>query len=50
MAQVELIGSEYNPDLEKPKGDRQPEETPERQPEQQAGGRLSRMFRRGKKR
>ena len=52
MAQVELIGSEYDPSLEKPKGDRQPEEAPERQQQkdQQAGGRLSRMFRRGKKR
>ncbi len=51
MAQVELIGSEYNPALEKPKGDRKPEETPERQQQdQQTGGRLSRMFRRGKKR
>ena len=50
MAQVELIGSEYNPDLEKPKGERKPEETPERQPEEQKGGRLSRMFGRGKKR
>lgn len=49
MAQVELIGSEYNPDLEKPKGDREPEEKPERQPEQQTGGRLSRIFRRGGK-
>ena len=50
MAQVELIGSEYNPDLEKPKDDRKAEETPERQPEQQAGGRLSRIFRRRKNR
>ena len=49
LAQVELIGSEYNPDLEKPKGDRKPDETAERQPERQSGGRLSRMFRRGKK-
>lgn len=45
MAQVELIGSEYNPDLEKPKGESKPDETPERQPEEQAGGRLRRMFR-----
>ena len=47
MAQVELIGSEYDPDKEKPKGDRKQDETPERQPEQQsgAGGRLRRMFR-----
>lgn len=45
MAQVELIGSEYNPDLEKPKGESKPDETPERQPEQQSGGRLRRMFR-----
>lgn len=50
MAQVELIGSEYNPDLEKSRSDRKPEETPERQPEEQKGGRLSRMFRRGKNR
>ena len=45
MAQVELIGSEYNPDLEKSKGESKPDETPERQPEQQSGGRLRRMFR-----
>ena len=50
LAQVELIGSEYNPDLEKPKGEGKPDEQPERQQEQQTGGRLSRMFRRGKKR
>ncbi len=50
LAQVELIGSEYNPDLEKPKGEGKPDERPERQQEQQTGGRLSRMFRRGKKR
>ena len=51
MAQVELIGSEYNPDLEKSRSDRKPEETPERQqPEEQKGGRLSRMFRGGKRR
>ena len=50
LAQVELIGSEYNPDLEKPKGDREPDKTPERQPEEQKGGRLRRMFRRGKNR
>lgn len=50
IAQVELIGSEYNPDLDKPKADRKAEEKPERQPEQQEGGRLSRMFRRGKNR
>lgn len=52
MAQVELIGSEYNPDLEKPKGDRKPEETPERRQDDSAGtgGRLRRMFGRGKKR
>jgi len=42
---VELIGSEYNPDLEKSKGESKPDETPERQPEQQSGGRLRRMFR-----
>ena len=50
IAQVELIGSEYNPELDKPKADRKAEEKPERQPEQQEGGRLSRMFRRGKNR
>ena len=50
MAQVELIGSEYNPDLEKPKGESKPDEQPERRQEQQTGGRLSRMFRRGGKR
>ncbi|MYH28256.1 MAG: 50S ribosomal protein L17 [Acidobacteria bacterium] len=52
IAQVELIGSEYNPDLDKPKADRKAEEKPERQPDEQAatGGRLSRMFRRGKNR
>ena len=51
IAQVELIGSEYNPDLDKPKADRKAEEKPDRQPdEQQTGGRLSRMFRRGKNR
>ncbi len=50
MAQVELIGSEYDPDLEKPKGERKPDETPERQPEEQKGSRLRRIFRRGKNR
>ena len=52
MAQVELIGSEYDPDVEKPKGDRKPEETPERRQDEQEGrtGRLRRMFGRGKKR
>jgi large subunit ribosomal protein L17 len=50
MAQVELIGSEYNPDLDKPKRERKSDENPERQPEEQSGGRLSRMFRGGKKR
>ena len=51
IAQVELIGSEYNPDLDKPKADRKAEEKPDRQQdEQQTGGRLSRMFRRGKNR
>jgi large subunit ribosomal protein L17 len=53
MAQVELIGSEYNPDLDKPKADRKAEEKPDRQQDEQVGaggGRLSRMFRRGKNR
>ncbi|MCY4637434.1 MAG: 50S ribosomal protein L17 [Acidobacteria bacterium] len=52
IAQVELIGSEYNPDLEKPKADRKQDEKPERQQDEQVGtgGRLSRMFRRGKNR
>ena len=52
IAQVELIGSEYNPDLDKPKADRKAEEKPDRQPDEQVGtgGRLSRMFRRGKNR
>jgi large subunit ribosomal protein L17 len=50
IAQVELIGSEYNPDLEKPKADRKPAETPERQQDEGAGGRLRRMFRGGKNR
>ena len=52
MAQVELIGSEYDPDKEKPRADRKQDQTPERQPEEQAGagGRLRRMFRRGKNR
>lgn len=53
IAQVELIGSEYNPDLDKPKADRKAEEKPDRQQDEQAGaggGRLSRMFRRGKNR
>ena len=52
MAQVELIGSEYDPDVEKPKADRKPDETPERRQDEQEGrtGRLRRMFGRGKKR
>ena len=51
LAQVELIGSEYDPGKEeKPRTDRKPDEQPERRQEQQAGGRLSRMFRRGKNR
>ena len=52
MAQVELVGSEYDPDLEKPKSDRKADEAAERQPEEQAGagGRLRRMFRGGKRR
>ena len=50
LAQVELVGSEYDPDKEKPRTDRKPDETPERRPEEQKGGRLSRMFRRGKNR
>ncbi len=52
IAQVELIGSEYNPDLEKPKADRKQDEKPERQQDEQVGtgGHLSRMFRRGKNR
>ena len=55
MAQVELIGSEYNPDLEKPRGDRKPDETPERQQDEGkgVGGRLRQVasrFRRGRNR
>lgn len=47
IAQVELIGSEYDPDKEQPKAGRKADETAERQPEEQAGsgGRLRRMFR-----
>lgn len=44
MAQVELLGSEYDPDLERPKTDRKPDQTPETPPEQTGGGgRLRRM-------
>lgn len=44
MAQVELLGSEYDPDLERPKTDRTPDQTPEAPPEQPGGGgRLRRM-------
>ncbi len=44
MAQVELLGSEYDPDLERPKTDRKPDQTPEAPPEQAGGGgRLRRM-------
>ncbi len=50
MAQVELLGSEYNPDLDKPRAERKPDETPERRREEQPGGRLRRMFRRGDRR
>ena len=49
IAQVELIGSEYNPDLDKPKADRKAEEKPERQQEERPG-RLRRMFGGGKNR
>ncbi len=47
IAQVELIGSEYDPDKEQPKADRKTDETADRQPDEQAGsgGRLRRMFR-----
>ena len=47
IAQVELIGSEYDPDKEQPKAGRKADEAAERQPEEQAGsgGRLRRMFR-----
>ncbi len=55
IAQVELIGSEYNPDLEKPKPDRTTDEKPERPQDEQTGvgGRLrqvARRFRGGKDR
>ena len=44
MAQVELLGSEYDPDLDRPKTDRTPDQTPEAPPEQPGGGgRLQRM-------
>lgn len=44
MAQVELLGSEYDPDVERPKTDRKPDQTPETPPEQTGGGgRLRRM-------
>lgn len=46
LAQVELVGSEYNPDLEKPKPDRRADdEKPERQQDEGAGvgGRLRRV-------
>lgn len=43
MAQVELIGSEYDPDLEAPQGDVKPDETPERRQDEQEGGRFRRM-------
>lgn len=44
MAQVELLGSEYDPDLERSKTDRTPDQTPEAPPEQEGGGgRLRRM-------
>lgn len=44
MAQVELLGSEYDPDLERPKTDRKPDQPPEAPPEQAGGGgRLRRM-------
>ena len=44
MAQVELLGSEYDPALERPKTDRTPDQTPEAPPEQPGGGgRLQRM-------
>lgn len=50
LAQVELIGSEYDPALEKPKTDRKADETPERRQDERAGagGRLRRMFRGGR--
>ena len=45
LAQVELVGSEYDPDLEKPRPDRTPAEKPERQQDEGAGvgGRLRRV-------
>ena len=51
LAQVELIGSEYDPDKERPKADRKPDETPEPRREEQprAGGRLRRIFGRRKR-
>ncbi len=44
MAQVELLGSEYDPDREKPKPDRTADKAPaRRQEEQGVGGRLRRV-------
>ena len=45
LAQVELVGSEYDPDLEKPRPDRMPAEKPERQQDEGSGvgGRLRRV-------
>jgi len=45
LAQVELVGSEYDPDRERPETDRKPDEVPERRPEERQaglGGRLRR--------
>ena len=50
IAQVELIGSEYNPDLEKPKPDRATDEKPEERQQEERPGRLRRMFGGGKNR